>query len=56
MADSISLRKRTIRATASTANGLTAWSGATSTQGQRERDAEEIGRAYNVTCCHCCIS
>ena len=33
IADGILLRKRTIGATASTAAGLTAWSGATGTQG-----------------------
>ena len=47
IADSIVLRKRTVGATASTATGLTAWSGATGTQGQRKRDAEEIAKAYN---------
>ena len=56
IADGILLRKRTIGATASTATGLTAWSGATGTQRQRERDAEEIAKAYNVTSCLCCIS
>ena len=47
IADSIVPRKRTVGATASTATGLTAWSGATGTQGQRKRDAEEIAKAYN---------
>ena len=47
IADSILVRKRTIGATASTAAGLTAWSGATGTQGQRERDAEEIAKVYD---------
>ena len=56
IADSILLRKRAIGATASTATGLTAWSGATGTQGQRERDAEEIAKACNVKSCLCCIS
>ena len=56
IADSILLRKRTIGATASTTTGLTARSGATGTQGQRERDAEEIAKAYNVTSYLCCTS
>ena len=55
IADGILHRKRTIGATASTATGLTAWSGATGTQGQRERDAEEIAKACNVTSRLCCM-